>query len=104
MIKMAQEKMKTLNTLIVGTVLALGAGCSPLERVEKVALPESCVEVVNIVRNIRHLNGVHNYDVNCKDREGKYQSYICDYHVVTNLSKMVYSCRPNMTFEPTGNK
>ena len=99
--------MKTLSKLIVGTALALGAGCSrpTFERVEKVPLPESCVEVVDIVSTHRYRNGVYSYDINCKEREGKYQSYICgyrgSYRIFPNLSKYVYSCKPSMKFEQT---
>ncbi len=97
--------MKTLTKIIMGTAFALGLGCSRDYRsgksIESIALPESCAEVVSIERSNLHNDGHYNYDLSCKETDGKYRLHRCDY---VGPKRGGYSCRPDVVFEPTGKR
>ena len=92
--------MKTLTKIMMGTALALGLGCIPdsliSKRIESIELPRSCAEVASIERSALHQSWQYNYDVSCKEIDGKYRLYTCEYN---SSRKKENSCKPEMTFE-----
>lgn len=89
--------MKTLDKIIVGTALALGLGCSSGRRIESIALPEGCAEVISMERSGLTVSGRYTYYVGCKEKDGKYVFHVCNY----DNSRKEYSCRSDMIFKHT---
>lgn len=91
---MKEKTMNMLDKMIIGTALALGLGCGSY-RSKNITLPESCAEVVSIERSILHDNFNYEYDVSCKETDGGYGLYLCNY----DHSRKEYFCISYIKFE-----